>query len=106
MFPPASLLLPLLSNHQGALLSHHHYCPLCPEVVLGAMFKDLPPTHSSPAWLNLRPSLSFPGLWITLLSVTEPSVCIEQDVFAEGQVGLWKEGKEWKEEGVLVLMVH
>nr|XP_044612222.1 testis-expressed protein 49 isoform X4 [Equus asinus] len=33
-------------------------------------------------------------LWITVFSATEPSVCIEQDVFAEEQDRLWKEDKE------------
>ncbi|TEA35738.1 hypothetical protein DBR06_SOUSAS1110095, partial [Sousa chinensis] len=35
---------------------------------------------------------------ITLFSMTETSVCIEQDVFAEGQDKLWMEGKEGKRE--------
>lgn len=48
-----------------------------------ARFKCPPP----PVQPNVAESeaVSFPGLWITLFSMTETSVCIEQDVFAEEQ---------------------
>lgn len=65
------------------------------------MFKDTT-TQTSLTWPDLRPSLSFPGSWITLFLVTETSVYIEQDVFTEGQDELWKQGKEKVGEGVLV----
>lgn len=99
-----SLLSPCPSGHHplAVALLHHYRSPFCSEAVLGATFKDTcrhtrihahTLTHSS---LAEPETLSFPDLWITLFSMTETSVCIEQDVFAKGQDGL--EGGQKREK--------